>query len=678
MPSAQAKSVPTAIPDGYAAVALTPDAKAAPIRVAVLVRRQPDPVVGHFVVLRDTVDAQVLLGCLVDGAGQVHQWLEIWIQNVENLARAVPTVREAATNPILDERFMRHVKAFENLDRALLIRTPWETTHPAPLFVDTATMEPVHPGESAGGPRALCQDDALLTQKNLPAFTKSIHRYLCVPGDPGSPLIPVTADAPTNSNTVALTEITGPNPTWIPLNPGGGLMMLRLASPIAFEPYVDMLAGGTWNGILSGRSALHLDGLPDTQESGETSSVEEGAGRLFMGAHGKAGRFAETFHLKLRLLADAVTSVRTMTAATQRPVLNLTGSSFQIRLAHPGAGKLSEVMGLPLLWTAQATLVDPGDAIALAIEATESQYFLRAANAPTTVYQPATISKSVQGRGSVRIRKLLPEAAGATLLEGTFATQEKMEPARSDLLWLRLNVAAGRIDLYGHVEKDAALAAGEWRFRTIRQRFSEAAAAQLKAAEGVPIQDVPFEIVPLLSTPCDLYALAVLAIRTLLVNPQTTLAVAVDEVLSLARQIASEHKADVPLGQRIRAVFERDARFITSLGPNRLARDEMTPAEAFDLVAPELWLDTLAAIVRMLPGIGPDSICRDFGDDRAGGARGGLHKAFDATLVDLESLLLRSRSLIVIDWRFNREIHAVLRQFSAGTAGTQTSAPARR
>src|SRR6185503_5200528 len=111
---------------------------------------------------------------------------------------------------------------------------------------------------------------------------------------------------------------------------------------------------------------------------------------------------------------------------------------------------------------------------------------------------------------------------------------------------------------------------------------------------------------------------------------------------------------------RIRAIFQADSRWLNSLGPHRLTRDTLTPQEAFDLVPANLWFDTLGLLVRMLPAIGPDSICRDYGD----APRGGIHKIFDPALDALDMLLVRTRSLIVIDWRFNREIHAVLRRFS--------------
>ena len=153
-----------------------------------------------------------------------------------------------------------------------------------------------------------------------------------------------------------------------------------------------------------------------------------------------------------------------------------------------------------------------------------------------------------------------------------------------------------------------------------------------------------------------------LAVRALLVNSQTTLPVALDEVLSLARQVAAQHDESVALGLRIRTIFEDDNRWARSLGPHRLTHEEISVEEAFDLVPAEVWWDVLAMIVRLLPGIGPDSIARDYGN----APPGGIHKVFDRTLEELANLLLRTRSLVVIDWRFNREVHAVVRQHMIG------------
>jgi hypothetical protein len=181
----------------------------------------------------------------------------------------------------------------------------------------------------------------------------------------------------------------------------------------------------------------------------------------------------------------------------------------------------------------------------------------------------------------------------------------------------------------------------------------------------VPVADTPFEIVPLLSSPCDMYALAVLAIRTLLVNKQTTLPVALDETLSLARRVAQGHDESVALGLRIRGIFEADGRWAAALGPQRLTQEEITPEQALDMIPAEVWFETLGLIVRMLPGMGPDSLSRDYGDAQ----QGGIHKVLDAPARALDDLVLRTRSLIVIDWRFNREIHSVVRKHLMGLGG---------
>src|SRR4030095_11797477 len=93
-----------------------------------------------------------------------------------------------------------------------------------------------------------------------------------------------------------------------------------------------------------------------------------------------------------------------------------------------------------------------------------------------------------------------------------------------------------------------------------------------------------------------------------------------------------------------------------------LVHEEVSPEDAFDLVPAEVWWDVLAALVRTFPGVGPDSACADYGDAPSGG----IHKVFDRLANDLTSLLLRTRSLFVIDWWANPEIHSVIRILATG------------
>ncbi|HEX7193584.1 MAG TPA: hypothetical protein VF207_01345, partial [Chthoniobacterales bacterium] len=240
-----------------------------------------------------------------------------------------------------------------------------------------------------------------------------------------------------------------------------------------------------------------------------------------------------------------------------------------------------------------------------------------------------------------------------TRIEATLATDERLTVAASDLIHVRLPLASGRVDLFGRVDESQALAAGETRFRTLPQKFPESVQNALELVAGTPVGSASFEVLPLLSSPCDMYAVAVLATRILLVDEETTLPVALDEMLSLARQVAGEFTPEVSLGDRLLKIVDRDPRWATSLGPQRLMRETTTREVAPRVLPADLWWKTLGLVVRLFPGIGPDSICRDFGDapDSA------LDHIFEEAINDINILLLRSRSLVVADWSQNLEIH---------------------
>ena len=95
--------------------------------------------------LRDTIDAKAFLGCVVDGSGQVHKWLELWVQNTEFTPNTPVLYRQSLSNTTLDARWNRQIQAFEKLNEAQIIKTGWESTNPLPVFLDMSTLSPVHP-----------------------------------------------------------------------------------------------------------------------------------------------------------------------------------------------------------------------------------------------------------------------------------------------------------------------------------------------------------------------------------------------------------------------------------------------------------------------------------------------------------------------------------------------------
>ena len=75
----------------------------------------------------------------------------------------------------------------------------------------------------------------------------------------------------------------------------------------------------------------------------------------------------------------------------------------------------------------------------------------------------------------------------------------------------------------------------------------------------------------------------------------------------------------------------------------------------------------------MLPGLGPDSLCADYG----AAPPGAIHRVFDQSLVDWNALIAKARGLLLGDWQLDREMHDVIGWFAESTASGKTAPAAR-
>ncbi|MGA8656821.1 MAG: hypothetical protein WB586_11800 [Chthoniobacterales bacterium] len=628
-------------PEGYGRVLLREEDLDSPLAICLLARAgitQSPP----LILLRETLDASIYLGCVVDRAGDPKQWVEIWVQDVDRLMNSFRAQLEALTNALLDRRWIDRATMFRSLDRAALIETGWESNHPAPAFVDPKNGKIVHPIEPiTKQPFVLCQDDNALRTAGLPSYSSSLHRYLWNGPTAANPVfLAATSDAPTAPEVKSVKEVFG---ALLPFNPGGGLLLVRSLCPLTLTEFADILAGKPWPGFSSSRVSLRLDGA--YSQLGDLETLLQHGAHLFSGRIGRAGRLLEVFHLKLNLVLQVLSETRAAIHLQQLPFLTLGAESFRVRLSETGTG-------LPFFWTAHLDLVESSGAIPLPIETSGSRYFIPPVLPGASIYRPPTLSMPVAGEATVRIREVLPKTADGIGIEATLATDERLKITASDLIHIRLSLPIGRVDLYGRLNEAQALAKGESRLRTLPQKLPDNVRTALEQAAGASITKANFEILPLLSSPCDLYATAVLASRILLVDEENTLAIALDEMLSLARQLAAEYTTDTPFRDRLRAITQRDPRWTESLGPYRLVRDSNTREIAAQIVPPELWWDTIGNILRLFPGVGPDSYCRDFGH----APPLALDRIFDEPIAALDLLQLRSRSLLVTDWNRNAEV----------------------
>ena len=628
---------------GYRAVPISEADRESALRLCAVVREAPDPVAGIFVLLRDTTEESIFLGCLLDKGGHVHLWVELWIQNINNLQASIQTHHETFSNHVLDERWKRRAAFFARRDRWSKIEIGSETVHPLPVYFDLEASEPINPRDKTSSePWELCLDDALLESHGLPRYSTSLTRYLYVRGAPNPVFLPMTKGSLRNEATQEPEEVLGPV---IPLNAVGGLMMAQKFSPLSLETYADLLAGQAWKGIEEGNKVFKLDGVYRTLQNSDL--IQQGGAHLFSAKRGRAGRLTEVLYLKLNLLLQVFQLVYDFVRDEQLPLLNLSADSFRVSLAETGTS-------LPFLWSAKVQLAALGSAFPLPIESVEARYFIAPGLTDTSIYRPVTPSFPVSAMGAVRIRKILAQK-DETVLEGTISTQERIDISQTDLLWIQLTLSCGRVVFYANLTE--GVAQGERRFRTIPQKLPEHVGLAIRSAEGVRFPNVPFETLPMRSSPADLYALAVIAVRILLVNDETTLAIALDEIQSLAQTVADKDLQDVELSTRLRDVTTTDSRWSASLGPHRLLNPQtLTPEEALTYLPDALWWDTIAMLIRCFPGATRDSFAADLGD----AAPLALHAVFEPPIDALKKLSLRARGLLFADWKYNSEIATVI------------------
>jgi hypothetical protein len=627
--------------DGFRLVSIRTEDRDASLALCVYVRTDSASS-SPFILLRETIDASIYLGCVVDRMGHPKAWVEIWVQNVDRIAFSFHARLEQLTNKILDRRWSERVEMFRSLKRGTIIETGAESVHPAPAFIDEKESCVVHPVEPETGRRfLLCEDEAALEKAGLPPYVSTLHRYLWS-GHPLEPLfLSVTSDAPLPSGVRPASEYFA---GLCPFNAGGGLLMVRPLAPLGVLEFADLLGGKTWQGIQCGKETIRLGGA--YADLADAEAIAYRGGHLFSGRAGKAGRLLEVFHLKLNLVRQALEETRAAIRYQKLPFLALEPESFRVQLFELGTG-------LPLFWSAQVDLAESNGAVALSVGSSDMRYFIAPELPSPSIYRPEARNLPERGLATVRIRKVLAPAQQGTSLEATLATDERLNVAQSDLIHVRLPIGGSRVDLYGNVDESEALAQGETRFRTIPQMYPESVRRDLEAFSGAPLSRVNYELLPLLSSPCDMYALGVLAVRVLLVDDENSLPIALDEMLSLAREVALQHQRELTLAKRLQAILRSDRRWAESLGPHRLVRDAGVRETAARIVPAELWWETIGVMLRLFPGIGPDSFCKDMGDAPATA----LEQIFDDPINQINLLLLRSRSLVITDWNQNLEIH---------------------
>jgi hypothetical protein len=626
----------------YRCVAVAAGESSASFRLCVAVREHADVAAGHLFLLRQVHGARAVLGAMCDAAGQVREWLEIWVQDVEAPASSETLIPSCKAN---DKAWELLVKQLREADPEGAFSSVFEKAPSRPAFVDLAKWQPWHPATESGEIQ-VCRDDAALAAAGLPKYSESGARFGRASG--GGAFVSLNEAARGANGTVELRTLLPASVEWVALNPGGGMIFARRFAPLGLEEFAELLGGRPWTGIVNARRPFRLRGV---YRHLEDEMEMRAAGFHFYGSRrNQSGRMAEVLCLKLLLLDQCVREVSGEVRRTGLPLLNVTPDSFRVSLGDTSAN-------LPFCWASKVALVQPGDAIALDVPSSKTRYFTTRTPASASIYRPEELGVPRRGIGNVRLRRVFSPAEGGIAAEGTLTSHERLNVQPNELLRIRLPLKdAGSVELIGYLDSKAALAAGEAAFRTIPLLLSEEHTATLRSYEGIPFSQIPFEVLQPLNSPCDLYALGVLALRLLYAGSELSLPIILDTALSLLRA-ASEEQAETPLESRILNLLRTDERWLAALGTQHLIRPA---AEGEAVVAgslpEEVWSRVLATILPFFPGRSPESFCRDLSD----GPTLAPQKVFEPALEAIERTLNIVRTMFLSDWTYNEEMTEIL------------------
>lgn len=616
-----------------------------PLTICVLARTTGNVTGSPFVLLREFPGVCIYLGAVCDAFGQVQEWVEIHVQMVDANQLDYSGRDELLSNAFFDSRWHRDSAVLRKQIPGALIASRIEVENPGPILVKSS-------GEN--GPFAMvevvpwrvCRDDDLLKSRQLPAYSSSPFRYLFQPElKEARTFIATTVDAPTNANVEGLDQLKSAPGVLAVFNPGCGFVRIVRHSPMELESYLQILEGRAWTEANSETSVY----LPDTIYASLREWSANPRGLPFL-LHGKASageRLNEIFLLKLQILHDLLKKVRTFVKIHQIPLLNLSPASFRIRLGQTGDL-------FPALWSAESQLVKTGQAYPLQIQSTEHKYFIRLGRTEPTPFFPGSVGTHSFGIASAQIREV-HMSADRVVVEGTLVAEDFLAADPHDLLWFKLPLGEERLEFYGHLHRSEG-GPREARFRTLPSILSETVVARLKGSAGVRFSKAPYEIRPLLSSPCDLFSLGVIGVRILLANNSKNLPVLLDEVLSLARRVndfAGEPEKRVAELQKL---IQNEPRLSELIGPGALLESGYTSQQAWSAIHGPTWMETISLLLRFFPDTGANAFCKSLGDV----SPVALETVFDPALQTVEVLVMRLRSMFTPVFSGNEEIAAVI------------------
>ena len=634
------------LPVGCYLAPVHPLVEGSPLVIGIVVRHQPDAGGSSFVLVREVPEAKAYLGAVCDGETRIQELVEIWVQSLQLEEVAFSGYEAQLSNAFFDRVWQAESSRLKQQLPHAIIATRTESHLNGPILI--------RPPGAAGGLAQVeftgwrvCTDDALLEAHGLPQYATSPFRYLHEPAvRENKTFLSTSPEAPASSHVQNLERLTAAGSGAVVFNPLAGFVRVIRHLPLSLDEYLQILEGRPWQEASNQlTTSFHAGRYAVLQE---WSANPRGLPFLLHGDGALADRLAEILFLKTSALLDVFNEVRALVKARQLPLLNLSAASFSVSLADTGGQ-------FPAFWSARCRLTKPGQAYPLKIKSTQQKYFIRLGRIEPSPFLPEGMGAHSFGIGNVQIRNVITETDGI-VLEGTLLAEDYLGLDPHDLLWFKLPLGEERLDFYAHVYKSENAGPREARFRTVAARLPEAALTALKRVAGARFPKSPYEVWPLLSSPCDLYSLGVLAVRMLLAHGQSNLPVILDDVSSLARRLGDSGGKTVDFAAVLKGLLGKDEKLLNLTSPHSLLGGDVSEQQVRSALGTDIWLETLTWVLRLFPDTGASSFCKDFGDV----SPLALETVFDLPAQQLEAIVLRLRSILAPSLSENEEISDVI------------------
>ncbi|MCC7375139.1 MAG: hypothetical protein IT581_10840 [Verrucomicrobiales bacterium] len=618
-----------------------------------------------FVTVRDFFSGRAVLGAWIDAGGAVHDWLEIWIQSLSDLAESPNQSVQRTSCLEWDRRWVQFFEASKRIGTFRPFEIGYESQHPLPLFYRPSTNTLSSPVEPASGqPWELVTDDSFLESRGLPQYSKSLIRFFAVQDSPDRAMTTAGPSEAVPEGVIPWNAAVQDAESLIPLNAEAGLMQVHRLARLSLDAWIDVV-----NGERDEREVR--DELTEVPGLSVRLGEIPGGTPLFMAERSASqNALLEVLYAKLQIFRGILVSVYTVTRRTKQPFLNLGASSFRVGI---DIGK----SGLPLLWTCEAKLVKPSGAGFLPIGDGQRQVPVPLGiEGRDAAYLPENLAfERPEGRGDIRLLEQKVDNDTVQLKVVIRTATDLFDVVVGDFCMFTLRLGGKRAWFHGSVAKSLPNPMrGQLEIATPPQRLDLVQLDALRRSGANTFLAEFFQVFPNLGSPCDLHSLGVLLVRILFGNQSRDFRDAVRDVHRLMSRLASlvEDSTSEALMAGIRQVFQEQSPGEEGAWKERLGGAMVAPwgadAEAHGTSALPVWLwqECLAFLVRLFPKQGPFSWCEDY----AGPPAEDLSGIFEGPIIGLGALLERIRSLLLGDLRHEADMGSIVRELHNRLKGT--------